>query len=315
MARTRDLDEQTSGVAQLGAALADHVGAVLERVCAREAPPLATAARSALARICVLETLAVARWIAGEPAELLLKDTRETAELLEELAARGSVSAREVELRCEHLTEAILAVLAERAELIGASPAALAKAGSLAQTGLAFTVESAREAFAAAALPGRDSRTGLPGPALTIDRADQLLARARREQTTVVALMIDPGFSATSEIGADAAARLLRRVAARLDEIVRAGDTLGHLEHERFVVIAADAAPAELLATLSERVESVFAAPFEIADDEGSNAAVSLQPRLACAAAAAGGGEDLVRAAQLALRHAAARGNVAPLPA
>jgi len=314
--RTRPVasGRQIAEVAALGDALAQHAGEVLERVCAHpEAREMATSARSALARVCVLTTVALARWIAGAPAENSLMELREATELLEELATRGSVSLVEVELRCEHLSDAILSVLGERATAAGASPAALDKASSLARTSLAVTLERARGAFAhagagAAAMPsgGRDPRTHLPGRELIADRANQLLARAKRDGTVVVALLIDLEFTASGDLGVcgTTALTLVRSIASRLDEVVRGGDSLGHLPGERFVIIAADPSPADALTAIAERVDAALERPFELDGEGGRPVTVAVRANLSYAGADAGDADALLASAAAALKGA-----------
>jgi hypothetical protein len=144
------LYEGAAELARLGEALGEHAGEVLERASTRAhstCPPLATAARSSLARVCVLTTAALARWIAGEPAERSLAPGREAWELLEEIAGRGSATASEVSERCEHWHEATLAVLREQAEVLHSSPSTIAKASSMASTTLAVTLARVSEIF------------------------------------------------------------------------------------------------------------------------------------------------------------------------
>ncbi len=294
----------------LGDELARHAGEVLERACAHpDARAMATAARSALARVCVLTTVALARWIAGASAEHPLAELHEATELLDELAAREAVTLAEVERRCEHLSDAILSVLGERATATGTSSAALAKASSLARTSLAVTLERARSAFAhprpAAAMPGggRDARTHLPARELTLDRADQLLARAKRDGTVVVALLIELEFRASEELiaGGAAALTLLRSIAARLDEVVRGGDSLGHLADERFVIVASAANPADSLTAIAERVDAAFELPFELRGEEGEPLTVAVDANFAYAAAQGGAAASLLARAEAAL--------------
>ena len=63
-----------------------------------------------------------------------------------------------------------------------------------------------------------DALTDLPNRALTVDRAEQLLARARRAQASVAALYIDlDGFKNVNDTyGHPAGDELLKAVAERL---------------------------------------------------------------------------------------------------
>jgi len=138
--------------ARLGEALGDHTGEVLERVSTRTnrvCPPLGTCARSGLARVCVLTTAALARWIAGECSERSLTPGGEAWEILDDIAARRSATLADVSERCEHWRAAVVEVLAEQAGVLGSSPEVLAKAMSMTNTTLAVNLAHVRETFGA----------------------------------------------------------------------------------------------------------------------------------------------------------------------
>jgi diguanylate cyclase (GGDEF)-like protein len=111
-----------------------------------------------------------------------------------------------------------------------------------------------------------DALTGLPNRVLALDRAEQMLARARRLQIPVAALYIDiDGFKHVNDtFGHAAGDELLRTVATRLADVVRAGDTAARLSGDEFVVLVEgstlDAGP-ELVA---ERLLEVLRRPYEI---------------------------------------------------
>ena len=110
-----------------------------------------------------------------------------------------------------------------------------------------------------------DALTGLPNRVLALDRAEQMLARARRQQIPVAALYLDiDGFKHVNDtFGHAAGDELLRIVATRLQGVVREGDTAARLGGDEFVVLvegsALDAGP-ELVA---ERLLEVLRQPYE----------------------------------------------------
>jgi PAS domain S-box-containing protein len=76
-----------------------------------------------------------------------------------------------------------------------------------------------------------DSLTGLANRQLTVDRAEQMLRRARRERGAVALCFIDlDNFKDTNDsLGHEAGDKLLCAVAERLSRMLRAGDTVGRL--------------------------------------------------------------------------------------
>ncbi|HWF74729.1 MAG TPA: GGDEF domain-containing protein, partial [Solirubrobacteraceae bacterium] len=87
-----------------------------------------------------------------------------------------------------------------------------------------------------------DALTCLPNRALVIDRAEQMLARARRLQTPVAALYVDlDGFKHINDsFGHAAGDQVLRVIAQRLAQVVREADTVGRLGGDEFVVLLQD---------------------------------------------------------------------------
>ena len=113
-----------------------------------------------------------------------------------------------------------------------------------------------------------DALTGLPNRALILDRAEQMLARARRADIQVAALFIDlDGFKDVNDaLGHGIGDQLLQAVSERLSVTMRGSDSIGRLGGDEFVVLvdgsSMDAGP-ELIA---ERLIDMLRAPFHLQD-------------------------------------------------
>jgi diguanylate cyclase (GGDEF)-like protein len=108
-----------------------------------------------------------------------------------------------------------------------------------------------------------EALTGLPNRVLVIDRAEQMLSRAKRIRAPAAALFIDlDDFKQINDrFGHSAGDELLQTVAARLQAVLRDGDTVGRLGGDEFVALVEpgtfDIAP-ELVA---ERILDVLRQP------------------------------------------------------
>ena len=114
-----------------------------------------------------------------------------------------------------------------------------------------------------------DGLTELPNRALVNDRAELMLARARRQHTPTATMFIDvDGFKDINDtFGHAAGDQFLQIIAARLSSVVRETDTVGRLGGDEFVVLVEGEtlfAGPELVA---ERLLAVLRQPFEL---EGS---------------------------------------------
>jgi two-component system cell cycle response regulator len=153
-----------------------------------------------------------------------------------------------------------------------------------------------------------DSLTGLFNRRATMDQLDRELSRAWRVGSPVAAVMIDVDHfksvnDAHGHAGGDA---VLREVAARLRQTLRAYDTLGRIGGEEFVVLLPEcdadgaAAVAERLRMLvSEKPIATSNGPLRITASFGISSTSQQGPR--------GTAEELLRTADQAL-YAAKRG-------
>lgn len=153
-----------------------------------------------------------------------------------------------------------------------------------------------------------DPLTDLPNRHLVLDRAEQILARARRLDVPVTALFVDiDGFKQVNDrYGHQAGDEILRQVGARLKTTLRDNDTIGRIGGDEFVMlvdsVGLDAAP-ELVA---QRILDVLRQPIKLA--EGDYAPLSLTASIGIATGRPASAEDLMADADLALYKAKAVG-------
>ena len=153
-----------------------------------------------------------------------------------------------------------------------------------------------------------DPLTGLPNRTLILDRAGQMLVRARRELRPVAALFVDlDNFKEINDtLGHEAGDKILQAVAERFTATLRGNDTVGRLGGDEFVVLAEGlslAAGAELVA---ERIQDVLREPFRIDGYEG--APLRLSASVGIAVGDRDTAQDLLRDADIALYRAKALG-------
>jgi diguanylate cyclase (GGDEF)-like protein len=153
-----------------------------------------------------------------------------------------------------------------------------------------------------------DQLTDLPNRTLVLDRAEQLLARAQREDVPASALLVDvDNFKQVNDrFGHEAGDVVLRQVGARLKSILRNDDTVGRLGADAFVMlldaVGLDVAP-ELVA---ERILDVLRQPITLTDAECQP--LSLTASIGIATGRPDSPEDLLNDAALAVKKAKAAG-------
>ncbi|MCW3029716.1 MAG: hypothetical protein JWN81_2927, partial [Solirubrobacterales bacterium] len=153
-----------------------------------------------------------------------------------------------------------------------------------------------------------DPLTDLPNRSLVLDRAEQILARARRLDVPVTALFMDiDGFKQINDrFGHQAGDEVLRTVGARLLAVLRDSDTVGRLGGDEFVMlvdtVGLDAAP-ELVA---ERILDVIRQPIALPSPAASP--ISVTASIGIATGRPASAESLLQDADLALYKAKAVG-------
>jgi diguanylate cyclase (GGDEF)-like protein len=308
---------------RLGEALKGDVEEVLARTVEHTGPrdgELDAVVRDSFERISRSSTLAVARWICGEPMGVAIEAGRETWEIFGELAVRRAATLDEVTWRCFWWRNAMAEVLHERAAELEVREADLAEAMNILQLSLEFSLVRMCECFEVerkrtdeellrreeelAFMATHDSLTGLPNRTLILDRTEQMLARSRRSQTPAAALFIDlDKFKDINDtLGHAAGDELLQAVAARLGAVTREADALGRLGGDEFVVISEELSLAAGPELVAERLLDVLGPPFELGTGGGTR--VSITASVGIALAEGGSAEELLRQADIAMYRA-----------
>ena len=111
-----------------------------------------------------------------------------------------------------------------------------------------------------------DSLTNLPNRATLYDRLKHTLAAAKRRREMVGVLFLDlDGFKQINDqAGHDTGDAVLREVAQRLKDAVRASDTVSRYGGDEFVIIAASITDAASAATVATKLLQVMAVPIKI---------------------------------------------------
>jgi diguanylate cyclase (GGDEF)-like protein len=154
-----------------------------------------------------------------------------------------------------------------------------------------------------------DALTGLPNRVLALDRAEQMLARARRQHIPVAALYVDvDGFKQVNDtFGHAAGDDLLRIVAKRLAGVVREGDTAARLSGDEFVVLVEGSALDAGAELIAERLLNVLRQPYEVDGEIGRQ--LSLTASVGVASGLRGSAAELLRDADVALYEAKMAGS------
>jgi diguanylate cyclase (GGDEF)-like protein/PAS domain S-box-containing protein len=166
--------------------------------------------------------------------------------------------------------------------------------------------KDAEERLAHAAL--HDGLTGLPNRTLILDRADQMLARARRGNHTVAALFVDlDNFKDINDtLGHEAGDKLLLAVAKRFEGMLRESDTVGRLGGDEFVVLTESTIRGAGPELLADRIQAVLHEPFLLEEFDQVPLVVSASVGIATGVRTTA--SELLRDADIALYRAKAMG-------
>jgi diguanylate cyclase len=156
-------------------------------------------------------------------------------------------------------------------------------------------------------LLGRDPLSGLPNRLLFAERLEHELARLYRsgEGLAVLFLDLDRFKDVNDTFGHAAGDELIKAVARRLSDLLRAGDTLARFGGDEFAVIQTNLKNTEDAAALARRILESVTQPFTIA---GTDISVGVSIGIAMAPANGLEREDLMRLADTALYQAKSEG-------
>jgi diguanylate cyclase (GGDEF)-like protein len=267
-----------------------------------------------------VSTVAVARWMSGEGAEVAREVGQESWNIFGQLAAQRAAPLNEVTKRCLRWRDAAADVVAEVVEELALPQTVLERALSMLQRSLDVTLvrmcqsfeterqraheELSRRQEELAFMATHDALTGLPNRTLILDRVEQMLVRARRSQTPVAALFVDlDNFKGINDtLGHGVGDQLLRAVAARLEGVVRDIDALGRLGGDEFVVVAEGMSLAAGPELIAERLLAALKQPFKLKGAENQRLVVSASVGVAMGDRSTA--EELLRDADIAMYRA-----------
>jgi diguanylate cyclase (GGDEF)-like protein len=271
-------------------------------------------------KVGTVSTIAVARWMAGEHPEVAREVGQESWNIFGQLAAQRAAPLNEVTKRCLRWRDAAADLVCEVAAQHELPQAVVDRALSMLQRSLDVTLVRMCQSFEAerrrsqeelnrrqdelAFMATHDALTGLPNRTLILDRVEQMLVRARRNQTPVAALFIDlDNFKGINDtLGHGVGDRLLCAVAARLEGVVRDIDALGRLGGDEFVVVAEGMSLAAGPELIAERLLSALAQPFKLKGAESTRLVVTASVGVAMGDRPTA--EELLRDADIAMYRA-----------
>ncbi|MEO8132490.1 MAG: EAL domain-containing protein [Betaproteobacteria bacterium] len=115
-----------------------------------------------------------------------------------------------------------------------------------------------------------DSLTSLPNRNLLRDRLARTMVQAARDQSCVGVMFIDlDGFKDVNDsFGHGAGDELLIRVAQRLNDCIRDGDTVGRLGGDEFAIVLSNMERADDAGIVGQKVLEALAPPFDLGGQE-----------------------------------------------
>lgn len=119
-------------------------------------------------------------------------------------------------------------------------------------------------------LAHHDALTRLPNRALFRERFDHALMHARRENTSIALLFLDlDRFKTVNDtLGHPVGDQVLLEVSKRMNQIIRASDTLARLGGDEFVLLLEEQTDAQHAAVVARKLIDLFSRPMIIGEHE-----------------------------------------------
>ncbi len=151
-----------------------------------------------------------------------------------------------------------------------------------------------------------DPLTGLPNRTLFMDRLERALTRASRHDHQVAVLFVDlDGFRPINDsLGHEAGDELLVAVAVRLEEAVRASDTVARFGDDEFAVLLGEVADEAEVMKVAERIQEKFGCLFLVG---GREVSIEASVGISWSVSSEEKPKDLLRRADAALYRAKSR--------
>lgn len=126
-----------------------------------------------------------------------------------------------------------------------------------------------RELAHARHLAYHDPLTGLPNRALLLDRLQQAILQAQRQDKAIGLLLLDlDGFKHLNDrLGHNAGDLILRVVAERLTSCIRAGDTASRYGGDEFVILLPEIRGNDDVLAVAQEISASMAIPHHLGDE------------------------------------------------
>jgi diguanylate cyclase (GGDEF)-like protein len=126
-----------------------------------------------------------------------------------------------------------------------------------------------RELALARHLAYHDPLTGLPNRALLLDRLQQAILQAERQNKAIGLLLLDLDCfkHVNDRLGHNAGDLVLRVTAQRLASCIRAGDTASRYGGDEFVILLPDIRGNDDVVTVAQKITASMSIPHQVGDE------------------------------------------------